>query len=126
MNCMMCCIRWWRCRKVELCSTGPFGDSGQAAEGGAVPTSTVEIGTGISKGCWGKGVLHRQFMVGGRYWIAAERAKTFLALFPEAQFENALAEVETTAPSHDDALLTMVTGWMSHLGPTRLRNLERL
>ncbi len=52
-----------------------------------------------------------------RYWVAAERAKTFSALFPEARFENALAEVETTAPSRDDALLTMVTGWMSHLGP---------
>ncbi len=53
-----------------------------------------------------------------RYWVAAERAKTFSVLFPEAQFEDALAEVETTAPSLDDALLTMVTGWMSHLGPT--------
>ena len=48
---------------------------------------------------------------------AAERAKTFSVLFPEARFESALAEVETTAPSRDDALLTLVTGWMSHLGP---------
>src|SRR5271163_503338 len=53
-----------------------------------------------------------------RYWVAAERVKTFFALFPEARLEDALAEVETTAPSRDDALLTMVTGWMSHLGPT--------
>ncbi|MGA9308084.1 MAG: DEAD/DEAH box helicase [Candidatus Sulfotelmatobacter sp.] len=58
-------------------------------------------------------------VVGGRiYWVAAERAKTFSVLFPEARFEEALAEVETAAPSRDDALLTMVTGWMSHLGPT--------
>jgi ATP-dependent Lhr-like helicase len=53
-----------------------------------------------------------------RYWVAAERFKTFSVLFPEAKFKSALAEVETTAPSRDDALLTMVTGWMSHLGPT--------
>ena len=53
-----------------------------------------------------------------RYWVAAERVKTFSVLFPDAQFQNLLAEVETTAPSRDDALLTMVTGWMSHLGPT--------
>src|SRR5271168_2567094 len=53
-----------------------------------------------------------------RYWVAAERVKTFFALFPEARLEDALAEVETAAPSRDDALLTMVTGWMSHLGPT--------
>jgi ATP-dependent helicase Lhr and Lhr-like helicase len=53
-----------------------------------------------------------------RYWVAAERVKTFSVLVPEAQFENALATVETTVPSRDDALFTLVTGWMSHLGPT--------
>jgi len=56
---------------------------------------------------------------GGRvYWVAAERARTFSVLFPEGRFKQALAEVETTAPTRDDALLTLVTGWMSHLGPT--------
>ncbi len=55
---------------------------------------------------------------GGRiYWVAAERIRTFSALFPDARFEANLAEVEATAPSHDDALLTLVTGWMGHLGP---------
>ncbi len=59
-----------------------------------------------------------------RYWVATERIKTFSVLFPEAQFESALEEVETTAPSRDDALLTTVTGWMSHLGPTTAAQLE--
>jgi ATP-dependent helicase Lhr and Lhr-like helicase len=55
---------------------------------------------------------------GGRiYWAAAERGKTFSLLFPEARFEPQLAEVETAVPNRDDALLTLVTGWMSHLGP---------
>jgi ATP-dependent Lhr-like helicase len=55
---------------------------------------------------------------GGRsYWIAAERAKTFSVLFPEARFTRELAEVEAVTPTRDDALLTMVTGWMSHVGP---------
>jgi ATP-dependent helicase Lhr and Lhr-like helicase len=55
---------------------------------------------------------------GGRnYWVSAERAKTFSVLFPEARFARELADVETSAPSRDDALLTLVTGWMSHLGP---------
>jgi ATP-dependent Lhr-like helicase len=55
---------------------------------------------------------------GGRvYWVAAERAKSFLTLFPEAQFTQALSDVEVAAPGRDDALLTLVTGWMSHLGP---------
>jgi ATP-dependent helicase Lhr and Lhr-like helicase len=53
-----------------------------------------------------------------RYWVATERAKTFLTLFPDARFAQALVEVETTVPIREDALLTLVTGWMSHLGPT--------
>ncbi len=52
------------------------------------------------------------------YWVAAERQKTFSVLFPEARFEPGLAEVEASVPGRDDALLTLVTGWMSHLGPT--------
>jgi ATP-dependent Lhr-like helicase len=55
---------------------------------------------------------------GRNYWVAAERARSFLVLFPEARFGQSLAEVETTAPTREDALLTLVTGWMSHLGPT--------
>jgi ATP-dependent Lhr-like helicase len=54
---------------------------------------------------------------GQRYWVAAERARTFSQLFPDAQFEKPLAEVETTVPGRDDALLALVTGWMSHSGP---------
>jgi ATP-dependent helicase Lhr and Lhr-like helicase len=54
---------------------------------------------------------------GLRYWVAAERARSFAALFPEATFEQTLVDVERAGVSRDDALLTLVTGWMSHLGP---------
>ncbi|MFY9911267.1 MAG: DEAD/DEAH box helicase [Candidatus Sulfotelmatobacter sp.] len=59
-----------------------------------------------------------------KYWVAAERAKTFSALFPDARLEPALADVETTSPSHEDALLVLVTGWMAHVGPTTASELE--
>jgi len=52
-----------------------------------------------------------------RYWVAAERARSFAALFPSANFEQTLADVESGQGSRDDALLTLVNGWMSHLGP---------
>jgi ATP-dependent helicase Lhr and Lhr-like helicase len=52
-----------------------------------------------------------------RYWVAAERVKTFSVLFPEARLAQAMVDVETAVPNRDDALLSMVTGWMSHLGP---------
>ncbi len=54
---------------------------------------------------------------GRRYWVPAERVKSFSVLFPEARFEPELADVETNVPTRDDALLTLVTGWMCHLGP---------
>jgi ATP-dependent Lhr-like helicase len=44
-------------------------------------------------------------------------------LFPEARFAQPLAVVESAAPSRDDALLTLVTGWMSHLGPVTASHL---
>jgi ATP-dependent helicase Lhr and Lhr-like helicase len=54
---------------------------------------------------------------GQRYWVAAERARSFQALFPLARFEQSLAEVETGEISRDEALLTLVMGWMSAIGP---------
>ncbi len=55
---------------------------------------------------------------GRRYWVAAERARSCAALFPSAVFEQQLAEVEPGDVSRDDALLRLLTGWMSHVGPT--------
>ena len=60
------------------------------------------------------------------YWVAAERARTFSILFPGAQFEPQLADVETAVPSRDEGLLTLVTGWMSHLGPVTATQLEEI
>jgi ATP-dependent helicase Lhr and Lhr-like helicase len=66
-------------------------------------------------------------LVGGRrYWVAAERARSFAALFPSAEFEQTLADVETGQNSLDDALLTLVTGWMSHLGPVTASQLGQM
>jgi ATP-dependent Lhr-like helicase len=56
-------------------------------------------------------------LAGRRYWVAAERARSFRAIFPEAHFERSLVDVETGQTSRDDALLTLVTGWMSQIGP---------
>ena len=63
---------------------------------------------------------------GRTYWVAAERGKTFLAVFPQAVFDDPMGEVESAAPSRDDALLALVQGWMAHLGPTSADELSRL
>jgi len=59
------------------------------------------------------------------YWVAADRAKSFRSIFPEAQFESDLPDVEAAPPSSDDALLATVRGWMQHLGPTTAAALGR-
>jgi ATP-dependent helicase Lhr and Lhr-like helicase len=52
------------------------------------------------------------------YWVAAERAGSFARLFPTAQFEAALPEVEATQPpTQQDAVFALATGWLSHTGP---------
>jgi ATP-dependent helicase Lhr and Lhr-like helicase len=58
-----------------------------------------------------------------RFWVSAERAKAFTAIYPDAQFESAPAEVPGKSPQRDEALLAMVTGWMQHLGPVTASSL---
>jgi ATP-dependent Lhr-like helicase len=67
----------------------------------------------------------RAIHTGITYWVAAERAKTFAALFPTSKFETQLPDVETRAPSPDDALPAMVTGWMTNVGPIASAELAR-
>jgi len=56
--------------------------------------------------------------VGDRiYWVAAEKASTFIALFPAARLDSPLPDLEIKPPAPDDALFACITGWMAHAGP---------
>jgi ATP-dependent Lhr-like helicase len=59
----------------------------------------------------------RAFIGDRGYLLAAEKAATFASLFPNAQLESRLAEIEIQGPSREDGVLACVTGWMAHLGP---------
>jgi len=63
---------------------------------------------------------------GKQFWVAAERAKMFGLVFPEAKLESALRDFGQILPSADDALLAMVTGWLGHLGPVTAEGLGEL
>jgi ATP-dependent Lhr-like helicase len=52
------------------------------------------------------------------FWVSAEKARTFRVIYPSAQWEEQLPEVEGETLSREDALKAMVTGWLTHLGPT--------
>jgi len=63
--------------------------------------------------------------IGGRpYWVAAEKAATFTAAFPEARLDSALPEIEAPVTSREDALFACITGWMSHVGPISVASLS--
>jgi ATP-dependent Lhr-like helicase len=63
---------------------------------------------------------------GKRFWVAAEREKCFRAIFLDAAFEGAVGEVAGSSPSREDGLLTLVMGWMGHLGPTSASQLGEI
>jgi ATP-dependent Lhr-like helicase len=60
------------------------------------------------------------------FWVSAEKAKAFRAIYPEAEFEDQLPEIDSAAPSQEDALKAMITGWLTHLGPTNASALAAL
>jgi ATP-dependent helicase Lhr and Lhr-like helicase len=58
------------------------------------------------------------------YWVAAERVRAFLQIFPSAQFDAALPDfAESVALNKEDALLSLVTGWILHSGPVTANEL---
>jgi ATP-dependent Lhr-like helicase len=59
------------------------------------------------------------------YWVAAEEVAAFRLLFPSARFAQNVPEVGGKIPSYDDAFLSLVMGWLSHLGPTSASQLGR-
>jgi ATP-dependent Lhr-like helicase len=60
------------------------------------------------------------------YWVAAERMRLFAQIFPGAAFESPLQVFESPASSREDALLSVVTGWITHSGPVTENQLAAL
>ncbi len=54
---------------------------------------------------------------GASYWVAAEGANSFREIFPSTTFDVPLPELPSAATSREEALLAMVTGWITHSGP---------
>jgi ATP-dependent helicase Lhr and Lhr-like helicase len=103
----------------------PAGATAVAAESGLrskVPESITEW-----RGYFGELVAERRAgcaRVGEEtYWVAAERARAFLQIFPSARFDVSLPEVASPAMSREEAVLVLSTGWMAHAGPVAVSEL---
>lgn len=59
------------------------------------------------------------------YWLAAERVRTFAAIFPDAQFGQRLKDVEPAPATPESAFQRLIRGWMSVLGPITARALAQ-
>ncbi len=68
----------------------------------------------------------RAFVDRATTWVAAERSRSFAQIFPSARFEQQLPEIEAEAPSADDVIFALVTGWMLHAGPTTAHELSEI
>ena len=52
------------------------------------------------------------------YVVASECAKQFALIYPDPQFEVSPPELLSSVATRDDASLSMLKGWVQHLGPT--------
>ena len=68
----------------------------------------------------------RATVASASYWFAAERVPAFTQIFPAACFEVSPPKLESRMVSGEDALLSLVTGWMSHAGPVAAAPLASL
>src|SRR5205085_10194330 len=60
---------------------------------------------------------------GERFWFAIEKEKTFFTIYPHAILKSGLKEIESNPPIFDEVIITMLRGWLLHLGPTTQQEL---
>jgi ATP-dependent Lhr-like helicase len=73
-----------------------------------------------------QGRAARALVMDRTYWVTAERARLFGEIFPEAKFATGIADVESSTPTKEDALLALIAGWTQHCGPFGVASLAAL
>jgi ATP-dependent helicase Lhr and Lhr-like helicase len=91
----------------------------QLRESNRATRARVPAGEGASTSSWSAAAP------GCVFWVSAEKTIAFRAVYPTAQFENQLPEIEGDAPAPEDALKALITGWLMHLGPTTAASLSQ-
>src|SRR5437660_3936606 len=54
---------------------------------------------------------------GAAFWLSAEKLNSFRAIYPEAALADTPPAISFAEITHDDAVLSLVTGWTMHSGP---------
>lgn len=58
------------------------------------------------------------------FWLATEKMKTFQAIFPNATLLDNIKEIEQKIPTQEEAMVTLLRGYMLHLGPVTASQLS--
>jgi ATP-dependent Lhr-like helicase len=61
---------------------------------------------------------------GRTFWVGAERAELARQIWPDLRFDADLPQVGAPAASATEAAVTLVQGWMGHIGPTTAAELS--
>jgi ATP-dependent Lhr-like helicase len=64
-----------------------------------------------------QGRVARGIAQGITFWVPASQARAFALIYPSATFTTQVASIEQPPHSREEALLELVRGWMSHIGP---------
>ncbi len=59
------------------------------------------------------------------FWVVAAKARTFRSAYPNAQLTTDIADIEEGTPSHEEAVLALVRGWLAHSGPITASQFSR-
>jgi ATP-dependent helicase Lhr and Lhr-like helicase len=104
----------------------PHNDFGPQPPGSPARASRDRVEAPASPACASRDGVGVPSAVPNSFWVSAEKAKAFRAVYPAAQFQEQLPEINGETPSRDDALKVMITGWLSHLGPCTAPALAKL
>ncbi len=61
-----------------------------------------------------------------QFWTSIEKAKTFRYIYPNASIQSQLVELDQKESTEEDAIFTMLKGWMLHLGPITTNELSEI
>ncbi|MGA7962208.1 MAG: DEAD/DEAH box helicase [Candidatus Acidiferrales bacterium] len=89
----------------------------EIANGVAVATKSISIWNDYFADLVAAGRAARARFAERVYWVPAEKSETFAAIFPAAEFDSVLADIQARKPSRDDAIFACIAGWLAHLGP---------
>jgi ATP-dependent Lhr-like helicase len=73
-----------------------------------------------------QGRAGRASLSGRNFWVAAERTQLLASIFPETRFDSSIAKIDQPAIPKDEALSSLLLGWLQHSGPVRAEVLARL